>query len=267
MRRDLDPIIFDAQRGVDVSIHPLFDAHIGSSEFKQQELKAYLDEVRKTENGYLVVGGDMMDMGLKHSVTSTYEQALRPSDQKRLCAELLEPLAKEGRILCGCSGNHEARAIKEVDDDPLYDVFCNLDIADRYRSNACFVFVRIGGADRNLAGKQRPSYSVLVTHGAGGGMYVGSSANRSERYGTAIDGLDLLITGHTHKPVSFPVAKLHIDPRNGKVSQKQFVCVTASSWLGYGGYPVRGMMPPAAYVRQTIHLSGGCKKITVTQEG
>ena len=265
MRRDLDPIIVNMPAGVDLTLHPLFDAHIGSREFKQKELTAYLEEIRKTENAYLVVGGDMMDMGLKNSVTSTYEQVLRPSDQKRLCAELLAPLAKAGKILCGCSGNHEARAIKEVDDDPLYDVFCNLDIADRYRSQTCFLFLRIGGGDRKLAGKYRHTYAIAVTHGAGGGMYIGSGANRMERYGTVIDGLDVLITGHTHKPITFPVSKLSIDHINGKVSQKQFVCLTATSWLDYGGYPLRKMLPPTAFTRQVIHLSGVGKNISVTQ--
>lgn len=268
MRRDLEPIIFVSPPDRDVILFPLFDAHIGSREFNQKKFSAYLEEIRQIENAFVVIGGDMMDMGLKNSVTSTYEQVLRPSDQKKLCAELLEPLAKAGRILCGTGGNHEARAVKEADDDPLYDVFCNLDIADKYRSAMCFLIVRIGGGEgRSSCAAKRPTYSVVVTHGAGGGMYIGSGANKSERYGMAVDGLDLLITGHTHKPVTFPAAKLMIDTRNGRVSQKQFVCLTATSWLDYGGYPLRKMLSPTAHSRQVIRLSANGKNISVTQDG
>ena len=96
-------------------------------------------------------------------------------------------------------------------------------------------------------------------------MYVGSSANRSERFGMAIDGLDVLITGHTHKPITFPSAKIVFDTSNKAVSIKQFTVVTATSWLTYGGYPLQKMLSPTAFAPNEIHLSANGKKVRVVQ--
>ena len=201
----------------------------------------------------------MMDNGLKSSVTNVYEATMRPSAQKKYLVDLLEPLKK--KIICGVSGNHENRSVKECDDNPLYDVFCKLDIEDVFRENACFVFLRFG--DKDGAGMKNPTYTAMVTHGSGGGMYIGSGANKLERFGSVIDGLDLLITGHTHKPITFPVRKIFINPQNNKISYKQFKCVTSTSWLEYGGYPIRKMMLPTAQVLHEIYIKGKRKEIRV----
>ena len=265
MLNDFEPIIIDFPAKTDIKIRPLFDIHIGSAQFNEKRFTQFVDDVLADPKCYVVIGGDLMDMGLKNSVTNCYEQTMRPSEQKRYCTELLRPLAAANRILCGTGGNHEHRAVKECDDNPLYDVFAKLDIEDKFRENICFLFVRIGGGDTALCSKHRPCYSVAVTHGAGGGMYIGSGANRMERFGSVIDGLDIIITGHTHKPITFPVAKLVIDPQNKQITTKQFTCVTATSWLDYGGYPVRKMLTPTAFAMQEIYLSGNGKNVRVLQ--
>ena len=263
MKSDFEPIIIDFPAKTNIKIRPLFDMHVGSAEFDVRKFIKWRDDVISDPDTYLVVGGDLLDNGLKNSVTNIYEQTMRPRDQKRYCAELLKPVAH--KILGGTGGNHENRSVKESDDNPLYDVFSKLDIEDKFRENICFILVRIGAENHNVAGNQRPTYSIAVTHGAGGGMYVGSGANRSERFGSIIDGLDVLITGHTHKPLNFPVSKLVIDPQNKQITQKQFVCVTASGWLNYGGYPVRKMLPPTSFVPQEIILSATGKSVRVLQ--
>ena len=79
----------------------------------------------------------------------------------------------------------------------------------------------------------------------------------------AIEGIDLLITGHTHKPLTFPVAKLRVNTQSGKITKQQFKVVTATSWLKYGGYPIRKMMTPTAYELAEIELSNRGKNIRV----
>ena len=240
----------------------MFDLHVGSAQFNIKAWEDFLSRVEKEPNSYIIIGGDMMDNGLKNSVTNCYEATMRPSEQKKYVAKTLEPI--RNKILCGVSGNHEYRSAKDADDNPLYDVFCKLDIENRFRENAVFLFLRFGSDDRNLHGYERPVYSVMVTHGAGGGGYIGSGANKQERFGMAFDGIDILVTGHTHKPMTFPVQKVCVDTRNGKVAFRQFRCVTATSWLDYGGYPLRGMMLPSAQCLSEIHLAGKRKEIKVT---
>lgn len=269
MKPDLEPIIFTHAPDQDIVIRPLFDAHIGARECDLTGLQAFVQDVLANDGHYVVVGGDVCDMGTKNSVTNTYEQIYRPRDQKRIAAELLEPLAKAGRILCGTSGNHEARGVKEVDDDSLYDIFAKLDIEDLFRENICFLFVRSEPTDGEairLPGRRRPFYAIAVSHGSGGGMYIASGANRLERYGAVIDGLDGIIVGHTHRPMSFPVAKLKIDCWNNTITQKNFAAMVAPSWLDYGGYPIRKMLPPVSRADARMILSGHNKKIKIVSD-
>lgn len=264
MKSDLTPIIFDVPYGVDIVIHPISDLHYGSPQFREKEWKYFIDTYANLPNHYFVIVGDMMNNGLKNSVTNVYEETCRPREQKKWLVEQLAPI--KDKIICGVGGNHERRSLKDSDDDPLYDVFAKLDIEDRYRENISFCFVRFGGADyRDKAGKLRPTYTIAVTHGAGGGKLIGSSANNAERFGSIIDGLDCIIVGHTHKPLTFPSAKLYVDVHNKQIKLKQFTVVTATSWLDYGGYPVQKMLTPTAFAPNQIWLASKNKMIKVLQ--
>ena len=99
-------------------------------------------------------------------------------------------------------------------------------------------------------------------------MYIGSSANRVERFGHIIEGIDCIVTGHTHKPITFPVKKLVFEPRAKLIEQRQFVVVVASSFLDYGGYAAEKMLTPTATTQTEIHIqhdSHGGKKLRVIQ--
>lgn len=208
-----------------------------------------------------MICGDMINNGTKSSKSNTYDETMRPSEQKQWLAEQLKPIAD--KILCGCSGNHESRSVKETDDNPLYDVFSKLNIEHLYRENGCVLIMRFGD-DHSQAGKTRPCYATLVTHGVGGGMYVGSGGNKAERLGSVIDGLDCIIAGHVHKPGEFPVGKMLIDKRNNNIIQQQFRVVIATSWLKYGGYGLKGMFTPTAFLLHEIVYSSDEKLLRVT---
>ena len=260
---DLIPIVIDLPVGEDIKISPISDLHYGSPQFKAKEWKDFIQRVTNEPNHHVIIAGDMINNALKSSVSNIYEETCRPSEQKRWLAEQLKPI--KDKIICGVSGNHERRSMKDSDDNPLYDVFAKLDIEDRYRENAAFVLLRIGASERNLSGKDRPSYSICVTHGNGNGTFIGSSANKVEKFGMAIDGIDCIVSGHTHKPITFPSGKLFFDTKNKKVSVKQFIVVTATSWLNYGGYALAKGYSPAAFRQNEIILSAKSKDIKVIQ--
>lgn len=262
MLQDLIPIVVDFPKGKDISIKAIGDLHIGSKQFSEERWKKW-----KTDLGdsYIVVVGDCIDNGIIHSV-GMYDQTMMPSAQKEWLYEELKPYAEEGRILCGCGGNHEKRSKKQTDTDPLYDVFCRMKIEDRYRPSMAFCFLRIGGADhKNLTSKYRPSYCMLVTHGNGGGQMIGAGLNRVQRYGSVIEGLDLMISGHTHRPATFPSGKLIMDMRNKAILERQFVSVVVSSMMDYGGYPLDAMLTPTGHTDTEIILSAYKKNIKVIQ--
>ena len=259
MLPDMVPIVWELPRS-DIRIYPVYDLHIGAAECMVDEWEAFLAQVAKEDDARLIIGGDMLNNGIKSSATNVYEETMRPREQKQKLTEYLKTVAD--KILCGVCGNHEYRSCKETDDDPLYDVFCKLDIEDKYRQNGAFVKLRFG--DKAADGLKNPTYMLAALHGAGGGMYIGSSANRGERFGAVIDGLDCLITGHTHKPLTFPVAKLVFDSRNERVTQKDFRVIAATSWMRYGGYGMRRMMLPTAHKVSVLTLCGTAKRMTVT---
>ena len=259
MKRDYDIIQHHFDRE-NINIFPLSDLHVGAPEFDLHAWETWKKKVLESKNNYVVIAGDLMNNATKSSVSNVFEETMRPREQKKWLAAELDAI--KSKILCAVGGNHEARSGKDVDDAPLYDVLCKLNIEDIYRQNAAFMALRFGSLKNN--GIKNPTYSVLVTHGAGGGMLTGAGVNRNERFGYVFDGLDILITGHTHRPLVTNPCKIKIDLQNNQVTQKPFMCVTATAWMDYGGYALRKMLPPASHKPQIITLCGNKKEFFVT---
>lgn len=252
--------------GHDITVFPVFDVHLGSPECMEQRFISFIKMVAETPNVYLILGGDLIENGVRFSIgDAVFRQTMPPSQQKKEMANILAP-AKD-RILCLTDGNHERRSGKDADDSPVYDIAAQLGIEHLYRPNIAFVKVRLG-KDRNTPGNndatKRPTYILVVTHGTGGGVLTGSALNRNERFGYAIDGADALIVGHTHKPVVSQPGKIVIDPRNNKISLRPFKVITATSWLSFGGYAAQKMLLPVTHSLHTITLCGSHKEMIVT---
>lgn len=249
-----------------ITIVPLADAHYGSKEFNSVRWHKAIKRIYDDPHCFAVIVGDLLDMGVKNSITSVYEQTATPREQKAWLREELKCIAP--KILCACGGNHEARQLREVDNDPLYDVMVALGIENVYRQNICFMQVKFTYLLQGRE-KQRADFCFAVTHGAGGGQYIGSSANRVQRFGECVEGIDCLVTGHTHKPLTFPVSKIVFDGNAKTVKQRQFVVAVASSFLDYGGYPVQKLLTPTAHTDTEIVLTyahdGKWKNMKVVQ--
>lgn len=260
MPRDFDMIIREFPERNDLHVHFIADVHLGAQEHMTKNWEYFCDHVLDDPNAYIILGGDLINNATRNSVSNVFDEAMRPRDQKRVMAEMLKPL--RNRILCALPGNHEGRSGKDADDDPMYDIMCKLDLEDLYRENLAFIKIQIGNKDGN--GLQNPTYTLVVTHGAGGGIYTGAAVNRNERFGYVIDGADAILVGHSHKPFVTQPGKIYIDRNNNKVSIRPFKVIVATSWLQYGGYAARKMLLPASHCPQVITLCGRKKAITVT---
>ena len=233
-----------------LTLIPLADAHYGSQEFNETMWHNAIRRIQDDPNCYCCLVGDLIDNGLKNSLTNVFEATASPGEQKEWLYNELLPI--KDKILAAVGGNHERRTGKEADQDPMYDVMVRLGKEDVYRPNICFMQIKLTYPTKDRE-KQRCTFSFAITHGAGGGQYIGSSANRVQNYSLAIEGIDCFITAHTHKPVTFPVTKLLFC--NGAVVRKQFVVAVASSFLDYGGYPVQKLLPPTAQTTTEIVLT------------
>ncbi len=231
-----------------IKIIPIADMHIGSKDFAKDKWKEFKRWLLTQENTYIVIAGDILDNVTRCSVGSVFDATMRPSEQKRWLAEELKPI--KHLILAGTKGNHEARSLKDVDDDPLYDVFCKLDIEDRYRTNACFVKIMIGNRNEIT----RNTYSMLITHGVG-------SKPKTEKFNLNVEGIDIFITGHTHRPSIEPSnSKLVFDTKNNCITYKPIYTIVTTSWLNYGGYALNGKYLPISFSLQEIILHKSNKK-------
>lgn len=259
MLPDFEMIIRKFPSRPDIRIYPISDVHFGAAEHMAREWNNFCNNLLRDKNAYIILGGDLINNGTKSSVSNCFEETMRPREQKRVIAENLMPL--RDRILCMVSGNHERRN-KDVDDDPSYDIACKLDIEHLYRENIAFLKIQMG--DSAGDGKRNPTYVFTVTHGAGGGVLTGGSVNRNERFGYVLDGADVLVVGHTHKPFITQPAKIYIDGHNNKVTVKPFKVISSTSWLNWGGYAAQKMLPPTSHAPQIITLKGREKLIQVT---
>jgi UDP-2,3-diacylglucosamine pyrophosphatase LpxH len=266
MLPDFELIKHDLQGGHDVTIIPVSDVHLGAAECMEQEFMEFIRMVADKPNVYLTLGGDLLNNATKSSVSNIYDEVYRPSEAKRMMAKLLEPV--RDRILCAVGGNHERRSSKDVDDDITYDIMAKLDIENLYRENIAFLKLSLGLSQRDTgtrtSGFQRPTYCIAVTHGSGGGVLTGAGVNRNERFGYALDGVDALIVGHTHKPYTTQPGKISVDLKNDRVSVKPFRVISSTSWLEYSGYASAKMMLPTTHCLQTLVLRGDKKEIIVT---
>ena len=266
MLPDFEMIQHQFLGGHDITIIPVSDVHLGAPECMEQEFIQFIKKVTETPNVYLILGGDLIDNGTRSGVTDIFKATMSPSQQKKEMANILSEA--RDRILCFVPGNHERRSRKDADDDPVYDIAAKLDLETLYRENIAFLKIQMGVKEykshSRMGGKRRPTYNLVVTHGAGGGIYTGSAVNRGERFGYVIDGMDALIVGHTHKPFTTQPGKVFIDPRNSRVTIKPFKVISATSWLEYGGYAAQKMLQPTTHCLHTMTLRGDCKEIVVT---
>jgi len=260
MLPDFELIVHKFPERKDITIVPIADVHLGARECMEQEFIKYIDSVKDRNDLRFVLVGDLLNNGIKSSVSSVYDEVYRPSEAKRMMAKILEPI--RDRILCAVRGNHEARSSRETDDCPVYDIMAKLDLEELYRENMAFLKLQFG--DRTFGGKQRPTYTIAVSHGSGGGTLVGSGINKNTRFAYSVDNLDCLITGHTHRPAVTQPGKIYIDTQNNQVTLKPFKVVTATSWCNTSGYALTKLLTPTSHALQTITLSGDHKEMVVT---
>lgn len=227
----------------EIEIYPLADVHYGAIECNEKAWEAVIKEILEKPNRYCVLNGDLIDNGVKSSVTDCYAATAQPGAQKKYMTEALRPISE--RLLLACSGNHEARTKRESDQDITYDILTKLDREEIFRPDVGFMVVRVG--DRGPGNNHQPnvSYNIVMSHGTGGGYLPGSTLNRNERFATQyIDGVDIAIVSHSHRGMVSRPSKLVIDAKNEMVTQRDILVVSSVAWMSYGGYAARKMLPP-----------------------
>lgn len=228
MITDFTPIVHTLP-GRTIKVWAVADVHIGARECDLDGFRAFLSKIAQDDDSYLAICGDVLNNGIKDSITNVYEETMPPHAQVELAVELLSPIAHQ---ILGCvGGNHERRTKKAVDIDPLYQVMTLLRIPELYRQNMAFIRI-------NMAhGNTKNHYALMLTHG--------KTANKKRHFVGAIEGVDAIITGHTHDGLVEKPAKI-VFTKSNRVVMKPLVSLTATSWLGFGGYAANSLLLPKA---------------------
>lgn len=230
MLDDFTPIIHTLP-GRTIKVWAVADVHIGAKEANLSGFSSFLRRIEQDADSYIVLVGDLLNNGLKDSLTNVYEETMPPHAQVEKAVELLTPVT--GKILGCVGGNHELRTKRGVDIDIMAQVMTLLGKPELYRPNMAFIRVRLKNGGKSTC----DSYSLLLVHG--------KTENKKRRLAYAVEGVDAIISGHTHNGIVEKPARLVFTGQN-KITVKPLVSLTACSWLSYGGYAARGLMLPSA---------------------
>lgn len=229
------------------------DIHTGSAEFDEKKWGQF-EELLKRPDTFVIFAGDQMEYATRTSKSDVYTQALSPSQQKRWWIEHLRNYKE--KVLCIVDGNHEYnRASRDADDFPLYDIALALGIEDRYRSEAAFVDIGVGHVGVK-EGKQA-HYVFRVQH----------QARNNVNFGTVdgFEGIDVFVSGHTHRPMDKPQGRLVYDPKNKYVAQRDVENLVSGHFLRFGGYGERGGYRPTSTKLFSVILWGKKHKTIETR--
>lgn len=244
----------------EIEIIPLGDWHIGSRECRIDVIKDLIKYILAAPNRFCTLDGDLEDNGVKSSVTSPYDAVMQPGEQIRYVSELLRPLAEANKILCIIEGNHEYRTRKDCDISPMSVIASKINCEHLYKQEMAFVKIDLG--NRKHGDCISPKYCILVVHGSGGGALLGSGISRAESFAMAM-GCDLLIMGHTHKPITAPSVRFVFDAGNSVMRKREFRILIGTGFMDYSGYPSRKMMRPVAIRPNKAILSSQYYDISV----
>jgi predicted MPP superfamily phosphohydrolase len=234
-----------------IELYGLSDLHVGSREFDEASFQKASRDILAAPNRYAVIVGDMIDNGIKSSVTSPYEANMQPKAQRQYAADLLHPI--KDRILGIVAGNHEYRSSKDADTDPAELIAAKLGLEDIYRDSLAYLLLRVG--QRSNHTKTPPTYAICLMHGSSGGALLGAGLNKADQY-AAIGGADLTILGHSHKPATAPASRWECDKSKGVMVQRNYGIMICTAWLTYGGYPARKGLRPLPIALNHVVLGG-----------
>ena len=140
-----------------IKLLALSDFHIGDSLCNLKLIKSVLEEVKNSDNTFIILNGDLVNNGIKNSVSDVYSEKLTPMEQIVVLCDLLENVKE--RILVIHQGNHEMRTFKEDGVDIIRLVAKQLGIEDRFSSGWWYLYLSFG---INNTHKDRPMLYTIT---------------------------------------------------------------------------------------------------------
>ena len=212
----------------------LADYHYADPNSDHDAIRKDIDYVNSHDNAYCVWAGDLLDCALKSSLGDAYVN-LSPMEELTAMTELLEPLARKGKVIGVVGGNHEARHYKTNGVDMTRLICRQLGIERLYSPDTELIFLRFGKNDAGRNHSRPILYTIYLTHGSGGGKKEGGKIQRLADYAQIVDA-DCYICGHTHLPASFKTGFARPSAANNSITYCTKLFVNSAAKLSFGGY-------------------------------
>ena len=239
-----------------IKVVALSDLHIGDQLCNLKLIKEVLQEIKESDNTFIILNGDLINNATKNSVSDIYNENLSPMESIVKLCDLLEPI--KDRILVIHPGNHEARTLKEDGIDIIRLVAKTLGIEDRFSDGWWYLYLTLG-----LGQKGRPvMYTITGVHGYGGGRKPGGKINNLVGMSDKVVA-DVYIMGHTHTPIMTRDTIYTPDFQHRTLVKRDKYYLMTNSFLDYGGYGEMLGYTPSTTDHQEMILSGEKKLIKI----
>jgi len=232
-------------------ILPIGDIHIGDKAVDYGLLERNIGWAK--DNDALIIGtGDWLNVALRNSKSSPFQQDMTLEEQIKKCVQLFEPV--KHNILGVIQGNHEARCEKDGNIDPL-SVVC-VHVGCEYLKYSGVINIVVGSSKNCFA------YTFYVHHTTGGGQTAGGKINRVDKLRQIVSNADCYLGGHNHALGVMPVTTRVIETSHDRVVEKRQMLIDCGSYVKYDdNYSEQMGLQPAKLGSPRIRLDGGKRDI------
>jgi UDP-2,3-diacylglucosamine pyrophosphatase LpxH len=227
-----------------IGILPISDVHLGLRTCKEEDFVRFVNLIDMTPNLYTVLMGDVAESATRTSIgLGMYDERYHLDVQRDMLQQLLEPLAEQGKILGGLTGNHEMRVQYFNNDNPMKELCRDLKIP--YMGYQGFIKFVVN----NIV------YHIMCYHGTGGGTTKGGKINAAIKP-SKVANVDVYITGHIHDQIITPDVIYEIDDDTNMLVAKKRMYVSCGSFVDYfGSYAEMKCLSPSPTGMPIIYLS------------
>ncbi len=251
------------QEVTDIKIMLIGDVHRGSKQFNEKDFLETVEFIRKNDDYYTILMGDLIDNATKISKSDCYQAVESPQESVEWVINKLKPIAH--KVLACTSGNHEERTEREVGMDISWWVAKCLGIEDRYSIGPFILYVSMG-RNQNRDNMYH-TFSLYANHGNGMGTTMSGAVKKLQALGEVVVNADVYLIAHSHKPLIMPCPRIVIDTKNKKHSMIDPLFVNGQSFLNFeGSYGEKKGYAPTSQRKPIIKLKTGYDKKYVSLE-
>lgn len=223
-----------------VYLIPLADLHIGCREVALDVIQGYIDWIKRRDNAFTILNGDMMNCATKDSTPDLYEDLITADDAYAQLRELLMPI--KAKILMITRGGHEETIFRKVGAD--YMARLAYDLGDiPYKPNGGMAGLRLSKNNHYNV------FFVYAVHGWGGARTIGAKIKKVEDLADVAEA-DCYVLSHDHTQavhrlnvLTPPFTQIRFN-RPCYMTVKRKLLINTGGFIKYSGYIQRkGYMP------------------------